>query len=40
MVAFLTSALALVRKATIARDFGDGTIITRNHAELNDPVGL
>jgi hypothetical protein len=39
MVAFLTSALTLVRKATIARDFGGGTI-TRNDAGLNDPVGL
>jgi hypothetical protein len=31
MVAFLTTALALVRKATIARDFGGGTI-TRGSA--------
>jgi hypothetical protein len=39
MVAFLTTALALVRKATIARDVGGGTI-TRRSAELNDAVGL
>ena len=39
MVAFLTTALALVGKATIARDFGGGTI-TRRSAELNDAVGL
>jgi hypothetical protein len=39
MVAFLTTALALVRKATIARDFGGGTI-TRRSAKLNDAVEL
>jgi hypothetical protein len=39
MVAFLTTALALVRKATIARDFGGGTI-TRRSAEPNDVVRL
>jgi hypothetical protein len=39
VVAFLTTALALVRKATIARDFGGGTII-RKKAGLNDSVGL
>jgi hypothetical protein len=39
MVTFLTNALALVRKATIARDFGGGAI-TRKAAELNDAVGL
>jgi hypothetical protein len=39
MVVFLTTALALVRKATIARDFGGGTV-TRGSAELNDTVGL
>jgi hypothetical protein len=39
MVAFLTTALTLVRKATIARDFGGGTI-TRRSAELHDTVGL
>jgi hypothetical protein len=39
MVAFLTAALALVHKATIARDFGGGTI-TRKAADLNDAVGL
>jgi hypothetical protein len=38
MVAFLTTALTLVRKATIARDFGGGTI-TRRSAEPNDAVG-
>ena len=38
MVAFLTTALALVRKATIARDFGSGTIMRRS-ADLNDAVG-
>ena len=39
MIAFLTTALALVRKATIARDFGGGTI-TRRSAKLNDAVEL
>jgi hypothetical protein len=39
MVAFLTTALALVRKATIARDFGGGTIARRS-AALNDAAGL
>jgi hypothetical protein len=39
MVAFLTTALALVRKATIARDFSGGTI-TRKAADRNDAVGL
>jgi hypothetical protein len=39
MVAFLTTALALMRKATIARDFGGGTILRRS-ADLKDRVGL
>jgi hypothetical protein len=39
MVAFLSTALALVRKATIARDLG-GEPITRRSAELNGPVEL
>jgi hypothetical protein len=39
MVTFLTTALALVRKATIARDFGGGTI-SRKYVGLNDAVGL
>ena len=39
MVAFLTTALALTRKATIARDFGGGTILRRS-ADLKDRVGL
>jgi hypothetical protein len=39
MVAFLTTALALVRKATIARDFGGGTI-TRRSTEPYDAVRL
>ena len=39
MVAFLTTALGLIRKATIARDIGGGTIARkREPAELNDPV--
>jgi len=38
IVAFLTTALMLVRKATIARDFGGGTI-TRRSGEFNDTVG-
>jgi hypothetical protein len=39
MVAFLTTALGLIRKATIARDIGGGTITRkREPAELNDPV--
>jgi hypothetical protein len=39
VVAFLTTALALTRKATIARDFGGGTI-TRRSADLNDALAL
>jgi hypothetical protein len=39
MVAFLTAALGLIRKATIARDIGGGTITRkREPTELNDPV--
>jgi hypothetical protein len=38
MVAFLTTALALMRKATIARDLGTRTIMRRS-ADLNDAVG-
>jgi hypothetical protein len=39
VVVFLTTALALVRKAMIARDFSGGTI-TRREAGPNDTLGL
>jgi hypothetical protein len=39
MVLFLTAALALIRKAVIARDVGGGTITRkRQPAELDDPI--
>jgi hypothetical protein len=39
MIAFLQKALALVRKAEIARDLGDGTITRKAGADkLNDTV--
>jgi hypothetical protein len=39
IIGFLTTALALIRKATIARDVGGGTI-TRKANDFNDAVGL
>jgi hypothetical protein len=38
MVAFLTTAFALIRKAIIARDLGGGRITRQRDTKLNDPL--
>jgi hypothetical protein len=40
MISFLVTALALVRKATLARDSGGGTITRKPAADLNDSIPL